>query len=51
MQKEDDQKKKDAEDVDRQYKRTLDKTQINTTATRIDPWSNMRGTDDSKPKR
>jgi hypothetical protein len=45
------QKKKDAEAQDRQYKSTLDKTRQETTAPRTDPWSNMRGTDDSKAKR
>ena len=48
----DKQRAKDAEDVDKQYKKTLDKTRRATEATsRTDPWSNMRGTDDSKPKR
>jgi hypothetical protein len=50
----DKQRSKDAEDVDKQYKRTLDKTRKATEATsRTDPWSNMRGTgtDDSKTKR
>ena len=45
------QKKLDAEAVDKRYKSTLDKTRQNTTATRADPWSNMRGADDSKTKR
>jgi hypothetical protein len=51
LQEEDAQKKKDAEAIDAQYKKTMDKTQLNTTAARVDPWSNMRGTDDSKTKR
>jgi hypothetical protein len=45
------QKKKDAEAQDRQYKSTLERTRQETTAPRTDPWSNMRGTDDSKTKR
>jgi len=45
------QKKKDAEAIDKQYKSTLDKTRQETTAPRADPWSNMRGADDSKAKR
>ena len=47
------QKKKDAEDIDRQYKSTLDNTRKETTEPRTDPWQNMRGTatDASKPKR
>jgi len=44
-------KKKDAEALDRQYKSTLDRTRQETTAPRTDPWSNMRGADDSKSKR
>ncbi len=45
------QKKLEAEAVDKRYKSTLDKTRQNTTATRADPWSNLRGADDSKTKR
>ena len=45
------QKKLEAEAVDKRYKSTLDKTRQNTTATRVDPWSNIRGADDSKTKR
>lgn len=45
------QKKKDAEEIDKNYKSTLDKTRKDTAATRTDPWSNMRGADDSKTKR
>jgi hypothetical protein len=51
LQLEDDQKKRDADAIDRQYKSTLDRTRKNTTETRADPWSNMRGNDDSKTKR
>ena len=52
MQLEEEQKKRDAEAVDRQYKSTLDRTRKETTETRgNDPWSNMRGTDNSKTKR
>jgi hypothetical protein len=45
------QKKLDAEEIDKKYKSTLDKTRKDTAATRADPWSNMRGADDSKTKR
>jgi hypothetical protein len=45
------QKKKDAEEIDKRYKSTLDKTRQETTAVKTDPWSNMRGADDSKAKR
>lgn len=45
------QKKLDAEAIDKRYKSTLDKTRQNTTTTRVDPWSNIRGADDSKVKR
>ena len=40
-----------ADEVDRQYKNTLNKTRKENTEVRVDPWSNMRGTDGSKPKR
>jgi hypothetical protein len=54
MQQLQDQKKKDAEAIDRQYKSTLERVKKNapTTETRAaDPWQNMRGADDSKTKR
>jgi hypothetical protein len=38
------QKKKDAEEIDKRYKATLEKTR-NDAAGRLDPWSNMRGSD------
>ena len=42
-------RKKEAEEVDKQYTRTLDKTSKPTTGVRADPWSNMRGpADDPK---
>ena len=45
------QKKKDAEAAEKQYKSTLDRTRQEPTAPRTDPWSNMRGADDSKTNR
>ena len=45
------QKRKDSEEVDKRYKATMERTRQNTTAPRADPWSNMRGADDSKTKR
>lgn len=45
------QKKKDAEEVDKRYKSTLEKTRSGTPAAPLDPWSNMRGSDNSKQKR
>ena len=44
-------KRQDAEAIDKRYKSTLDKTRKDTVETRSDPWSNMRGADDSKTKR
>lgn len=44
--------KSEADAVDRLYKSTLDRTRSKTAAeTRVDPWSNMRGSDASKTKR
>jgi hypothetical protein len=48
---EDKQKIKDAEAIDKQYKSTLRRTDPAATSARVDPWQNMRGADDSKPKR
>ena len=46
---EDKQKKKDAEAIEKQYNATLKKTD-QAAPTRVDPWQNMRGADDSKTK-
>jgi hypothetical protein len=47
-----DLRRKEGEEIDKQYKSTLQRTRKETTETRsMDPWSNMRGTDDSKTKR
>ena len=51
MQIDDDNKRKDAESIDKQYKSTLQKTNRDVVETRSDPWSNMRGADDPKTKR
>jgi hypothetical protein len=48
MQMDNEIKQKDAEAVDRQYKSTLQKTNRDVVETRVDPWQNMRGTDDPK---
>ena len=43
-------KKKESEESEKQYQRTLDATRAATTKpAQTDPWSNMRGTDASKP--
>jgi len=44
-------KKRDADAIDRQYKSTLDNTRATIQEPRTDPWQNMRGSADSKPKR
>jgi hypothetical protein len=53
MQLEDQQKQREAESIDRQYKSTLQRTRtsgsVATTPATDDPWSNMRGSSDSKP--
>ena len=48
---EEEEKKKAAEKVDQQYRSTLDRTRKDASEVRVDPWSNMRGTDNSKTKR
>ncbi|MBI3705431.1 MAG: hypothetical protein HY244_16660 [Rhizobiales bacterium] len=45
------QKLRNAEEIDKKYKSTLERTRKDTAVTRADPWSNMRGADDSKTKR
>jgi hypothetical protein len=45
------QKLKDRDEIDKRYKSTLEKTRQETAPVRTDPWSNMRGADDSKTKR
>lgn len=53
MQMDEKQKQRDAAEIDQQYKSTLKRTRSGTAATPAadDPWSNMRGSGDSKPKR
>jgi predicted kinase len=52
MQLEDQEKRKDADSIDKQYKTTLQRTRRSTAAAPVDdPWSNMRGTPETKPKR
>jgi hypothetical protein len=48
---EEERRKKDFIDVDKQYKSTLQRTRQETKTAPHDPWSNMRGADDSKTKR
>ena len=45
------QKKKEAEAVEKQYNATRKYRDQAPTPTRTDPWQNMRGADDSKTKR
>lgn len=50
--RQDQQRQRDAEAIDRQYQSTLKKTQADTTGVQVnDPWQNMRGPADSKTKR
>ncbi len=45
------QKKAEQERIDKQYRATLQRTDKQTEAVVLDPWRNMRGTDDTKTKR
>jgi hypothetical protein len=46
------QKKKDAEKAEKEYQAAMKKTQGQGSAqTVVDPWQNLRGTDDAKTKR
>jgi hypothetical protein len=52
LQIEEEQKKKEAERVDEEYKAALKRAQgAAAEKTATDPWQNMRGVDDSKTKR
>ncbi len=56
MQIEEKQRQREADSIDQQYKSTLQRTRSSggTTAAKPaadDPWSNMRGSSDSKTKR
>jgi hypothetical protein len=42
------EKKQQAEALDKQYKRTIEKTRKEVDAPRNDPWANMRGANDGK---
>jgi len=44
-------KKKDAEALDKQYQSILERTSKNAEPVKIDPWSNMRAPDDPKAKK
>jgi hypothetical protein len=50
---EEDQRRKDGEAIDRQYKAALERERKNAPEAKVvnDPWQSMRGADDSKPKR
>jgi hypothetical protein len=50
MQLDDAAKERDRESVDRQYRTTLEKTRGNQPARADDPWANIRGDADVKPK-
>jgi flagellar biosynthesis/type III secretory pathway M-ring protein FliF/YscJ len=44
-------KKKEAEAVEKEYNAARKNSDQAATPTRVDPWQNMRGADDSKTKR
>ena len=45
------ERRKDDAAIDRQYKATLQRTRKDAVVAPSDPWSNMRGAEDSKAKR
>jgi hypothetical protein len=47
-QAEEDAKKRDADQIDAQYRSTLDRTRKDVAPVKSDPWSNMRGDDGKK---
>ena len=50
MQLDDQAKERDRESIDKAYRSTLQKTRSNEPARADDPWANMRGDADVKPK-
>ncbi len=48
---EEQQRKKEAERVDKQYKSMMKNTDQAVAPVHVDPWQNMRGADDSRSKR
>lgn len=44
-------KQKENAEVEKQYKRTLQQTDVKAAPAGNDPWATMRGSDASKPKR
>jgi len=45
------QKKRDQADLDKQYKNALKRSNSDVTPAKVDPWANMRGSNDQQPKR
>jgi hypothetical protein len=50
MQLDDQAKERDRDSIDKAYRSTLQKTRSNEPARADDPWANMRGDADVKPK-
>ncbi len=50
MQQYEEGQQRERESIDKQYRSTLQKTRANDTAKANDPWANMRGDADVKPK-
>jgi hypothetical protein len=50
MQLDDQAKQRDRDSIDKAYRSTLQKTRSNEPARADDPWANMRGDADVKPK-
>lgn len=51
LQEQDRQKKKEHQAVDQQYQRAVKGTTTGASATKLDPWTNMREPSDSKTKK
>lgn len=45
------QKKRDQAELDQQYKDALKRSNSESTPAKVDPWANMRGSNEQKPKR
>lgn len=45
------EKKRDQAELDQQYKNALKRSNSDVAPAKVDPWANMRGTNEQQPKR
>lgn len=45
------EKKRDQAELDKQYKAALKRSNSDSSSAKVDPWANMRGSNEQQPKR